>query len=130
MAEEGIEYHTKIKHPYIFFRAPYFNNDIDYSTKHTEISSLYGILPTNTYAFIRVDPDKTYVYASELRDTYKAMEIFSYIDAGTKSYDELDSFVRQSKITLTEYAPTFKNCEILVDTFIKPDWLVHCSYKL
>lgn len=171
LSEEGIEYHTKIKHPYIFFRAPYFNTDIDYSTIHNEIVSLYGILPPDTYAFIRVDPDKTYVYASELRSTFKALEIASYIFSGAKLYQELDLFVRgRTKITLAEYlniigenkikeenpqvgklllynlynlkcdyfpnnikksdgytyAPTFKNSEILVDTFIKPEWFVHC----
>lgn len=43
---EGIDFgRTKI-HPYIFFRAPYYSNPIDYTSVKTEIESSYGELET------------------------------------------------------------------------------------
>ena len=67
--EEGINFGRSKIHPYIFFRAPYYSGKIDYSTVETEIISLYGKdLSRNKKAFIRVDPDKTFVFSSEIRD--------------------------------------------------------------
>ncbi len=65
---QGIEFGRDKIHPYIFFRAPYFSREIDYSTPETEIRSSYGenlYLPSKV--FIRVDPNRTYVFSSEIR---------------------------------------------------------------
>jgi hypothetical protein len=69
LKEEGIDFgRTKI-HPYIFFRAPYISREIDYSTPETEIFSSYGEnqIGNEQRVYIRVDPDKTYVFSSEVR---------------------------------------------------------------
>lgn len=69
LQKEGINFGKKIFHPYIFFRAPYvYSSKIDYSTLETEIFSSYGDdMKMNSKVFIRVDPDKTYTFSSEIR---------------------------------------------------------------
>jgi hypothetical protein len=59
--------------PYIFFRAPYYSRDIDYTSVETEIKSSYGEeeIKTEPKVFIRVDPDKTFVFSSEIRNKDK-----------------------------------------------------------
>jgi len=53
--EEGVDFgRTKI-HPYIFFRAPYYS---------------YGENKLESTAYIRVDPDNTFVFSSEIRAVY------------------------------------------------------------
>ena len=68
LKEEGVDFGRSKIHPYIFFRAPYLSADIDYSTIETEIISSFGqeLLERNyeTKVFIRVDPDKTFVFSS------------------------------------------------------------------
>jgi hypothetical protein len=69
LKEEGVNFgRTKI-HPYIFFRAPYYSRDIDYTSVETEIISSYGEgqIGKEPRAFIRVDPDRTFVFSSEIR---------------------------------------------------------------
>jgi hypothetical protein len=71
--KEAISFGRSIYHPYIFFRAPYiYSPEIDYSTFETEIVSSYGaeILEPNklkSKVFIRVDPERTYTFSSEIR---------------------------------------------------------------
>lgn len=68
LKEEGVDFGRSVFHPYIFFKAPYYSREIDYSTLETEISSSYGdnqIIPNRVY--IRVDPDRTFVFSSEIR---------------------------------------------------------------
>lgn len=90
---------TKI-HPYIFFRAPYYSRDIDYTSVETEIISSYGDgeIGTEPRAFIRVDPDKTFVFSSEIRatkpdDIEKSKKLLSdylkIIDENAKIYKTL-----------------------------------------
>ena len=67
--KEGLNFGRSIYHPYIFFRAPYKGGDIDYTSIDTEIHSLYGELDIKNTVFIRVDPNKTFVYSSEIRAT-------------------------------------------------------------
>ena len=44
------------------------SREINYSTPETEILSLYGEeINTKSKVFIRVDPDKTYTFSSEIR---------------------------------------------------------------
>ena len=53
-------------YPYIFFRAPFYSKVIDYTTPETEIISSYGKIEKNS-VYIRVDPDNTFVFSSEIR---------------------------------------------------------------
>jgi hypothetical protein len=123
--EEGIDFGRSKIHPYIFFRAPYLSADIDYSTIETEIISSYGhsrseaarqpgrrcshiscagqdffeFEQDNTSKiFIRVDPDKTFVFSSEIRVNF---------------YNEADTKIFDSKKKLSEYLRIIKtNLEI------------------
>ena len=67
--EEGIDFGRSIYHPYIFFRAPYYSKKIDYTSLETEIISSYGeeVMTYKNSIFIRVDPNETYVFSSEIR---------------------------------------------------------------
>lgn len=67
LAEEGIDFGRSIYHPYIFFRAPYYSNEIDYQSIEKEIESSYGFKSNPSQVYIRVDPEKTYVFSSEIR---------------------------------------------------------------
>jgi hypothetical protein len=87
LQSEGIDFGRSKIHPYIFFRAPYYARDIDYSTPETEIISSYGEKARKSRAFIRVDPDRTFVFSSEIR---------------VKWFGEED-MVNYSKKTLSKY---------------------------
>jgi hypothetical protein len=67
--EEGIDFGRNIYHPYIFFRAPYYSRDIDYTSVEKEIISSYGEeqIGSKPIVYIRVDPDRTFVFSSEIR---------------------------------------------------------------
>jgi hypothetical protein len=69
LQREGIDFGRSKIHPYIFFRAPYYSRDIDYTTVEREIHSSYGEgqIGTEPRVFIRVDPDRTFVFSSEIR---------------------------------------------------------------
>ena len=78
--EEGVEFGRKIYNPYIFFRAPYFSREIDYSTLDTEIFSSYGEnqIDSESTIYIRIDPERTYVFSSEIRT--RIPTVFFHID--------------------------------------------------
>jgi hypothetical protein len=101
LKEEGVDFGRSKIHPYIFFRAPYLSADIDYSTIETEIISSFGqelIDDDKPKVFIRVDPDKTFVFSSEIRVVF---------------YNEADSKILNSKKTLSKYLTIIKkNLEI------------------
>jgi hypothetical protein len=69
LQKEGIDFDRSKIHPYIFFRAPYYSRNIDYTSVETEINSSYGEgqIGIKSRAFIRVDPDNTFVFSSEIR---------------------------------------------------------------
>lgn len=97
---EGIDFGRIVFHPYIFFRAPIYANNIDYSSIETEIHSLYGDYwrPNDDIVFIRVDPDNTNVYSSELR-----------VNFGIQSHK-----IYESKHTLTDYLNIIKNNDLYI----------------
>ena len=137
LQEEGIDFgRTKI-HPYIFFRAPYYSRDIDYTSVETEIKSSYGEREIGTVprVFIRVDPDRTFVFSSEIRANIPT--VYFHISDGhliTKKelssthskfcmprtderYRELyneyyNSEINKSKKTLSEYLVIIKENEL------------------
>jgi hypothetical protein len=100
---EGVKFDRGVFHPYIFFRAPYCSREINYSTIETELISSYGqeIIGRTSRVFIRVDPDKTFVFSSEIRAH------------GNDSWSELN----KSKKTLTEYLRIIKYNESIEDKF-------------
>jgi len=93
---EGINFGRTTRHSNIFFRAPYFAPDPKADPKadaapktiEEEIMGLYGGLG-ESMIYIRVDPDKTYVYSSEIR-------------ASCEYYYNQD-IINNSRKTLTEY---------------------------
>jgi hypothetical protein len=95
--KEGIHFNRSVHHPYVFFRAPFQSEGIDYSTPEKEIYSSYGIIPFEKTAFIRVDPSRTFVYSSEIR---------THIYHKEPNYDNI---VRLSRKTLLDYLEIIKN---------------------
>jgi len=75
LQSEGIDFGRSKIHPYIFFRAPYYSRDIDYTSVETEIFSSYGEIGTEPRVFIRVDPHRTFVFSSEIRDIFTPLKI-------------------------------------------------------
>lgn len=103
---EGVDFGRKIYHPYNFFRAPFKGarsaGDIDYSTLQTEAESLYGpeYRSEQSRIWIRVDPDQTYVFSSEIRARYSPPGVH----CGSPKYARLKKLeVNKSKKTLTQY---------------------------
>ena len=96
---EGIDFGRTTIHPYIFFRAPFYSKKIDYSTIDSEIISSYGEIKNTNRVFIRVDPDKTFVFSSEIRDIY-TRPIW---------YDKVDIMIENSKKSLSEYLTIIQN---------------------
>ena len=98
LQKEGIEFGRAIYHPYTFFRAPYRNpENVDKKTQIHEVVSYYDkdfMKYSKNKIFIRVDPDQTYVYSSEIR-VYMASAAYH----STKYNNEL----KKSRKTLPEY---------------------------
>jgi hypothetical protein len=93
---EGINFGRSIYHPYIFFRAPFYANPIDYSSIDTEIESSFGKyhVGLKDNVWIRVDPDRTFVFSSELRlsEVRKRM-----INASRKTMTEYLRIINENK---------------------------------
>lgn len=97
MRENGISFGRSIYHPYIFFRAPYYaprEDEVNVTTDVNEIISYYGRINLKNKAFIRVDPEKTYVYSSDIRVIYK---------------DNIENIILNSRKTLSNYLKIINN---------------------
>lgn len=97
LQQEGYDLgYTSVFHQYIFFRAPWFSRKIDYATHETEISSSFGRghMDINNRCFIRVDPDKTFVFSSCIREHFETN--YNYVG-------NVDAELDKSKKTLSEY---------------------------
>jgi hypothetical protein len=137
LEKEGVYFGRSKIHPYIFFRAPYYSRDIDYTSVETEIISSYGEkqIGREPRVFIRVDPDKTFVFSSEIRA--KIPTVYFHISDGhlittqelssthskflmpytDERYIELynqyyNSEINKSKKTLSEYLIIIKENEL------------------
>jgi hypothetical protein len=99
--KEGIDFGRIIYHPYIFFKAPFYSREINYSTPETEIVSSFGEgqIEISQRVYIRVDPDKTFVFSSEIRDVGKHPEWYGIID----------NIIQNSKKTLSDYLKIINN---------------------
>jgi len=92
--KEGVEFGRAVYHPYIFFRAPYRKPD---KADPTNVESYYdeGLLNSSkNKIFIRVDPNQTYVYSSEIR---------VYMPPSRYHSIQYNNHLKQSRKTLTEY---------------------------
>jgi hypothetical protein len=137
LQREGIDFGRSKIHPYMFFRAPYYSRDIDYASVETEINSSYGEgqIRRESIVFIRVDPDNTFVFSSEIRTKIPAVyfhisdghlitkqELSStdskfYMPPTDERYRELyneyyNSEINKSKKTLSEYLIIIKENEL------------------
>jgi len=109
---EGIYFGRSKIHPYMFFRAPYYSRDIDYTSVETEINSSYGEgqIGRESRVFIRVDPDRTFVFSSEIRDVYKH----------SVWYGKENTMINNSKKTLSKYLEIINNNREIIEN-VKPD---------
>jgi hypothetical protein len=137
LEKEGIDFGRSKIHPYIFFRAPYYSRDIDYTSVETEINSSYGEdqIGIKSRVYIRVDPSNTFVFSSEIRA--KIPTVYFHIYDGhliteeelssthsnffmprtDERYRELyneyyNSEINKSKKTLSEYLIIIKENEL------------------
>jgi hypothetical protein len=101
LQKEGIEFGRSKIHPYIFFRAPYASRPIDYTSIDTEITSSYNkdLVNRASLVWIRVDPEQTYTFSSEIRAKFSPQ--YRY---GSPEYTSaLESEVYKSRKTLSNY---------------------------
>lgn len=93
LQKEGIDFGKTVFHNVIFFRAPFLPGPIDYTSVETEIKSSFGdhLLKQPSVVWIRVDPDKTFVFSGAIRAKF----------LGPQSIVEAE--VERSRKTLTEY---------------------------
>lgn len=104
MYENNIKFNRSIYHEYIFFRAPYMNNNIDYSSIENEIVSLYGESMLNNDNFknkiwIRVGIDSSFVFSSEIRCSYNNLNYY-----GSQDYVNcLNKELFKSRKTIKKY---------------------------
>lgn len=108
---EGIDFGRSKIHPYMFFRAPYYSRDIDYTSVETEINSSYGEgqIGRQPRVFIRVDPDRTFVFSSEIRYVYKH----------SVWYGKENTMINNSKKTLSKYLEIINNNREIIEN-VKP----------
>tara|TARA_B110000858_G_C17779089_1_gene463800 strand:- start:759 stop:1613 length:855 start_codon:yes stop_codon:yes gene_type:complete len=105
MKENGISFGRSIYHPYIFFRAPYYapqEDEVNVTTDVHEIVSYYDKINLKNKAFIRVDPERTYVYSSEIRPKIYHL-----------SQSKQEKKMNQSKMLLTKYLRIIRNNELI-----------------
>lgn len=102
MNKEGILFGREVCHSSIFFIAPQFANPIDRTSIYTEISSSYNDIDICDKVFIRIDPEKTYTFSSEIR---------------TKSeyHGRYNIVIQNSKKTVSDYLKVIKHNKTIVD---------------
>ena len=113
LQKEDIKFGRGVYHPYIFFCAPYYSRPIDYSTIDTEINSSFGYTNKNSKVFIRIDPDRTFVFSSEIR----------------AQRPDCITELNKSKKTLTRYLQIIKENESIKIDFEKEAYNLYTSQK-
>ena len=98
LREDNISFNRNLDvvHPYIFFRAPFYSpKTINYDSPENEFLQLYNFDIGDNMVVIRVDPDKTFVFSSEIRVE--------------KPFDrDVQNELNMSKKTLTEFLNIIK----------------------
>ena len=122
LQKEGVSFgrSSAVQHPYIFFRAPHKSGEINYSSVDSEIASSFTAVPSGRSGgegciFIRVDPEKTYVYSSEIRADLRG-------HAASKVFEE----VGKSRKTMIEYLSIIKRAAVFGPNEVK-FWNLHTS---
>jgi hypothetical protein len=151
---EGFDIGRSNLHEYIFFKAPFYSRDIDYSSVENEIISSYGEVAISGI-YIRVDPEKTMVFSSEIRakkssvELYKSGKLMSnylrIISENAKKYKTLSlNEIAAYDLLTSELIPLHKdnteleypldnspietNSEILINIpHLTPDYFVLCT---
>ena len=113
LQKEDIKFGRGVYYPYIFFCAPHYSRPIDYSTIDTEINSSFGYINKNSKVFIRVDPDRTFVFSSEIR----------------AQRPDIITELNKSKKTLTRYLQIIKENESIKIDFEKEAYNLYTSQK-
>ncbi len=126
--EEGKDFGRSKIHPYIFFRAPFCGDslELDYEKHKQELYQNYDDIFTKFthlfphYIAIRVDPDKTKVYSSEMR---------------TQKFEKgkFETEYKRSEKTMTEYLKVIKKNALIENTYITHNVyynLITCEKKL
>ena len=101
LQREGVNFGRNMIHDYIFFRAPYFSDPIDYTSIDTEITDSFGNSESAepSRVWIRIDPGKSSVYSSEIRAKFSPK--FMY---GSPEYlFAMENEVIKSRKTMNEY---------------------------
>ena len=112
LKEEGMVFDRRKKiHSYFVFKAPFYSRDIDYTSVETEYNCSYGYgegqLRTKFFprVFIRVDPDNTFVFSSQIRDVEKH-----------RKWDGIeDNIINMSKKTLSNYLEIINNNRKIIE---------------
>jgi hypothetical protein len=129
LQKEGIDFGRSKIHPYIFFRAPYYSRDIDYISVETEINSSYGEegqieteidssygeegqIEKKPRVFIRVDPDNTFVFSSEIRN----------VVTHSTWHNNVKNIINNSKKKLSQYLEIIKNNSKIIENTDKKIW--------
>lgn len=125
--EEGIDFGRSKIHPYIFFRAPLSDDCLESNpdSPQQELIQNYDIFEKYAHMFphyiaIRVDPDKTKVYSSEMRAQ----------GFGDKKFE---TEYKRSEKTMTEYLKIIKQNSLKENTYITHNIcynLITCEKKL
>lgn len=103
LQREGVNFGRSMIHDYMFFRAPYYSEPIDYTSIDTEIVSSFGEEASTipSIAWIRIDPEKSNVYSSEIREAFRPQFRYRY---GSQEYlSAIETQVKNSKKSMTEY---------------------------
>jgi len=104
LSKEGFRYGRITNHPYIFFRAP--------DKKYTTIEECPKY---DNRFYIRVDPDRTMVFSSELRAKYPPQCLY-----GSPQYiSQLNQELVKSRKTLTRFLDIVKENDEVVDITIQ-----------
>lgn len=98
---EGVDFGRIMIYDYIFFRAPYLSDAIDYTSIDTEIRSSFGATESEipSRVWIRIDPDKSYVYSSEIRARFS----HNFKSMSPENVSAMESEVIKSRKTMNDY---------------------------
>jgi hypothetical protein len=112
LQSEGVNFGRSMIHDYIFFRAPYFSNPIDYESIDTEIESSFGKGFNNipSRVWIRIDPEKTFVYSSEIRAVYKP----PYHRETPEFLLQMENHVKNSRKSMIDYLKILEDNEKVI----------------
>lgn len=118
LKEEGVDFGRTMIHDYIFFRAPYLYGPIDYTSIETEIESSFGsgMSEISSLVWIRIDPEKSKVYSSEIRAEFNPKVKYRSPEFLRLKEEE----VGRSRKSMNEYLQILEENEKAMDK-IKPD---------